>query len=169
MDHPALKVLEVLALWSGLSLLLGFGLAAALRHVKQMGRHVARMEKRGARRYGLSLPVAIHAGGGNTFAWETGRTRDISARGVYFLTESNLSAGREVSLTITIPAEITKAADVFLKIMGKVVRVKNSVEYDSSKIGVAVTIDRYELVPGRIAASPRNSEMPMASGGFGSR
>ena len=165
MDYPALKVVEVLALWSGLSLLLGFGLAAALRHVKALGKHVARMEKRSARRYGLALPVAIHDGGGNTFAWETGRTHDISARGVYFLTESDLHAGHEVSLTITIPAEITKAADVFLKIMGKVVRVKNSVEYDSRKIGVAVTIDRYELIPGRIAASPRNSEMPMASGG----
>lgn len=165
MNYPAWKTLEVLVLWSGLSLLLGFGLAAALRHGKQMGKRLARVEMRGARRYGLSLPVAIHDSGGNTFAWETGTTRDISARGVYFLTESNLIAGREVNLTITIPAEITKAADVFLKIMGKVVRVKNSVEYDSRKIGVAVTIDRYELVPGRIAAYPRNSEMPIASGG----
>ncbi len=169
MDYPGLKVVEVLALWSGISLLLGFGLAAALRHGKWMGKHLARVEMRGARRYGLSLPVAIHNTVGNAFALETGTTRDISARGVYFLTESNLNAGHEVNLTITIPAEITKAADVFLKIMGKVVRVKNSVDYDSRKIGVAVTIDRYELVPGRIAASRRNSEMPMASGGRGGR
>lgn len=169
MDHPALKILEVLAVWSGLSLLLGFGLAAALRHGKRIGRRLARVEMRGARRYGLSLPVAIHETGRNAFAWESGTTHDISARGVYFLTEGTLTAGREVKLTITIPAEITEAADVFLKIMGKVVRVNNSVEYDSRKIGVAVTIDRYELVPGRIAASPRNSEMPIASGGRGGR
>lgn len=101
-------------------------------------------DRRTARRYDLSLPVLIRMPVDQDP--RNGKTRDISTRGVYFLIGNDLSAGAELDLTMTLPAEVTGGTEVFIRAIGKVVRVEKSAEKDANQVGVAALIQRYEIV-----------------------
>jgi len=106
------------------------------------------MERRTARRYDLSLPVIIRIPVNGDGASYNGKTRDISTRGVYFVVSNDVSAGAELDLTMTLPAEVTGGTEVFIRAMGKVVRVEKRSESEegSPRVGVAALIERYEIV-----------------------
>jgi c-di-GMP-binding flagellar brake protein YcgR len=110
-------------------------------------------ERRTARRYDLSLPVMIRVPIEKDPSYRSGKTRDISTRGVYFLIENDLNAGAELDLTMTLPAEITGGTEVFVRAMGKVVRVENRPETGEQRVGVAAVIERYEIVRNEMKAS----------------
>jgi|SRR5689334_19708304 PilZ domain-containing protein len=101
-------------------------------------------DRRTARRYDLSLPVLIRIPVAQDAC--NGKTRDISTRGVYFIIEDRLSAGAELDLTMTLPAEVTGGTEVFIRAIGKVVRVEKGPETTDGQIGVAALIQRYEIV-----------------------
>jgi PilZ domain len=103
-------------------------------------------ERRTARRYDLSLPVIIRVPLETNPASRNGKTRDISTRGVYFLLDDDVSTGAELDLTMTLPAEITGGTEVFVRAIGKVVRVEKRAENGHGHIGVAAVIERYEIV-----------------------
>lgn len=100
-------------------------------------------DRRTARRYDLSLPVLIRVPVERDA--RDGKTRDISTRGVYFIVENNLTAGSELDLTMTLPAEVTGGTEVFIRAIGKVVRVEKTAGHDG-RHGVAALIQRYEIV-----------------------
>jgi hypothetical protein len=79
-------------------------------------------------------------------ASRSGKTRDISTRGVYFTIEQDLGAGAELDITLTLPAEVTRGSEVFIRAMGKVVRVDKTPENGSARVGVAAVIERYEII-----------------------
>jgi hypothetical protein len=108
-------------------------------------------DRRTARRYDLSLPVLIRVPVERDAC--NGKTRDISTRGVYFVIESDLNAGAELDLTMTLPAEVTGGIEVFIRAVGKVVRVEKHPENGAHHVGVAALIQRYEIV--------RNESMKM--------
>ena len=101
-------------------------------------------DRRTARRYDLSLPVLIRVPVERDAC--NGKTRDISTRGVYFVIENRLSAGAELDLTMTLPAEVTGGTEVFIRAVGKVVRVEKAPEDGDRHVGVAALIQRYEIV-----------------------
>src|SRR5277367_2402457 len=103
-------------------------------------------ERRTARRYDLSLPVIIRMPIEKEIASRNGKTRDISTRGVYFTVDQDLGAGAELDITLTLPAEVTRGSEVFIRAMGKVVRVDKRPENGSSRVGVAAVIERYEII-----------------------
>jgi c-di-GMP-binding flagellar brake protein YcgR len=109
-------------------------------------------ERRTARRYDLSLPVMIRVPVEKEISSRNGKTRDISTRGVYFLVDNNLNAGSELDLTMTLPAEITGGTEVFIRAIGKVVRVENRPETGEQRIGVAAVIERYEIIRSEMAS-----------------
>ncbi|MGB9466646.1 MAG: PilZ domain-containing protein, partial [Candidatus Acidiferrum sp.] len=80
-------------------------------------------ERRTARRYDLSLPVIIRVPTERQVDSQKGKTRDISTRGLYFVIEQDMEAGSELDITLTLPAEITHGTEVFVRALGKVVRV----------------------------------------------
>jgi hypothetical protein len=100
-------------------------------------------DRRTARRYDLSLPVLIRLPVERDT--RSGKTRDISTRGVYFVIENDVSAGAELDLTMTLPAEVTGGTEVFIRAIGKVVRVEKSPD-NGARQGVAALIQRYEIV-----------------------
>ena len=100
-------------------------------------------DRRTARRYDLSLPVLIRIPVEQDA--RNGKTRDISTRGVYFLIEKNLDAGAELDLTMTLPAEVTGGTEVFIRAIGKVVRVDKNLTNNGQQ-GVAALIQRYEII-----------------------
>jgi len=103
-------------------------------------------ERRTARRYDLSLPVIIRVPVDKETATRSGKTRDISTRGVYFTIDQDVDAGAELDITLTLPAEVTRGSEVFIRAMGKVVRIDKKPEKDSSRVGVAAVIERYEII-----------------------
>jgi hypothetical protein len=105
-------------------------------------------ERRHARRYDLSLPVIVRLPAERVLNSQNGKTRDISTRGLYFVIDQSLEAGSELDITLTLPAEITHGTDVFVRASGKVVRVERKTEDDTSRLGVAAVIERYDIIRG---------------------
>ncbi len=105
-------------------------------------------ERRAARRYDLSLPVIIRVLIDHETTSRNGRTRDISTRGVYFTIDKDLATGAELDITLTLPAEITRGTEVFVRAQGKVVRVEKKPEDGAEHIGVAAVIERYDIIRG---------------------
>jgi hypothetical protein len=105
-------------------------------------------ERRAARRYDLSLPVIIRVPVEKTDSARNGRTRDISTRGVYFTLEQDLESGTELDITLTLPAEITRGTEVFVRAQGRVIRVDRRHDDSSKHVGVAAVIERYDIIRG---------------------
>lgn len=110
-------------------------------------------ERRAARRYDLSLPVVIRVPVESDASACGGKTRDISTRGVYFTIDRDLIAGAELDITLTLPAEITRGIEVFVRAQGKVVRVENKQQDGYRQIGVAALIERYDIIRGETSRS----------------
>ena len=108
-------------------------------------------ERRVARRYDLTLPIVIRIPAEQVVDSQNGRTRDISTRGLYFVIEQDLVSGSELDITLTLPAEITHGTEVFVRAMGKVVRVERRMEDGSERMGVAAVIERYDIIRGEAA------------------
>ncbi|HXJ05102.1 MAG TPA: PilZ domain-containing protein [Candidatus Acidoferrum sp.] len=110
-------------------------------------------ERRNSRRYDLSLPVIIRVPTEGVADSQTGKTRDISTRGLYFVLDRDLEAGSELDITLTLPAEITPGGEVFVRALGRVVRVERRMEDGGSRMGVAALIERYDIVRGESASA----------------
>jgi hypothetical protein len=110
-------------------------------------------ERRTARRYDLALPVIIRVPVEKDSSSRNGKTRDISTRGLYFTIDQDLGEGAELDITLTLPSEVTRGTEVFIRAMGKVVRVDKAAEDSSSRVGVAAVIERYEIIRADRAAS----------------
>ena len=103
-------------------------------------------ERRTTQRYDLSLPVIIRMPVEKEIFSRNGKTRDISTRGVYFMIDRDLNPGAEIDITLTLPSEVTRGSEVFVRAMGKVVRVEKKPENGSFRVGVAAVIERYEII-----------------------
>ena len=108
-------------------------------------------DRRTTRRYELSLPVIVRVPIDKEAASRTGKTRDISTRGVYFTIDNNLSAGTELDLTMILPAEVTGSTEVFIKATGKVIRVNKRSGNGDQKVDVAAVFEMYEIVRNKAA------------------
>jgi len=100
----------------------------------------AHLERRGTRRFALSLPLSIVDPSGTKKA----NTRDISARGVSFFTDTPLAEGAELSFTLTLTSEVTLTEDVNVQCFGRVLRTDHATDGGSS--AVAAIIERYEFL-----------------------
>jgi len=108
-------------------------------------------ERRTTRRYDLSLPIIIRVPTERALDTKQGKTRDVSTRGLYFVIEQDLEAGSELDITLTLPAEITHGTEVFVRALGKVVRVEQRQEDGNTRMGVAAVIERYDIIRGEAA------------------
>ena len=108
-------------------------------------------ERRSTRRYDLSLPIIVRIPAERALDSQQGKTRDISTRGLYFVVDRNLESGSQLDLTLKLPAEVTQGSEVFVRALGKVVRVERRMEDGSSRMGVAAVIERYDIVRGEVA------------------
>jgi len=100
-------------------------------------------ERREARRFTMSLPMRVlprEAKGNELDA----HTRDLSYRGLYFLTDAKFEIGNEIEFVITLPQQMTQAGDVNIRCLGEVVRIEPT---ENGRVGIAAKIARYEFVP----------------------
>lgn len=99
-------------------------------------------ERRGSRRFTMALPITVNESGGERLKRQ-GETRDVSFRGLYFVSDSNFEVGSKIEFVLTLPKEITLATDVQIRCSGLVVRV----EPQSEQAGIAARIEKYEFLP----------------------
>ncbi|HEV2340392.1 MAG TPA: PilZ domain-containing protein [Candidatus Acidoferrales bacterium] len=100
-------------------------------------------DRRTARRFHMALPLQVRYMNNGASHEESAQTRDVSFRGVYFLTDTPVEAGSPLELVLTLPQQITLAGDVRIRCFGNVIRV----EERENQLGVALRIDRYEFLP----------------------
>jgi|SRR5579864_7010510 len=100
-------------------------------------------DRRTARRFHMGLPLQVRFMNNGTNEEKSARTRDVSFRGVYFLTDTLVETGSALELVLTLPQQITLAGDVRIRCFGNVIRV----EERENSLGVAARIDRYEFLP----------------------
>lgn len=99
-------------------------------------------EQRNTRRFALKLPMTVRmdTGGGSTL---DSQTKDVSARGVFFYLNSDVSAGSPIEFTLTLPPEITLTESIRVRCTGKVVRVDQG---EGNQVGIAAAIDQYDFL-----------------------
>src|SRR5882757_8884385 len=106
-------------------------------------------ERREARRFTMSLPMRVlprEAPGREVDA----NTRDVSYRGLYFLTDADYKVGSEIEFVIILPRQVTQSGDVNIRCLGEVVRIEPR---ENGRMGIAAKIARYEFMPATATAA----------------
>ena len=93
------------------------------------------------RRFSMQLPVQVKSAEKNDEVIAV--TKDVSARGVYILLDSELAPDTPIEFTLTLPPEITMTQSIRVRCKGKVVRVDHDTP---GKVGVAALIDHYHFL-----------------------
>ncbi len=99
------------------------------------------IERRGAQRFAVQLPLSVHFDGRTV----PGFTQDLSGRGMFFYAETALPLGAVVELTFTMPSEITLTENMPVRCRGRVLRA--SASSAGQRSGFAVQLDSYEYLP----------------------
>ncbi len=100
-----------------------------------------RLERRGAQRFEVHLPLAVHFDGRTV----PGFTQDLSGRGIFFYAGTSLPQGAVVEVTFTMPSEITLGENMPVQCRGRVLR--SSASPGAQRNGIAVQLDSYQYLP----------------------
>jgi hypothetical protein len=111
----------------------------------QSGRADGNKEQRTAPRSIVSLPIIVRSVPPKGAEACFGRTRDISADGIYFASDQEFIPGSELDFTLTIPAALTFGTEVFIRAQSKVVRVERR-QGDIPSEGTAAIIERLDSI-----------------------
>jgi hypothetical protein len=98
------------------------------------------LERRGAQRFELHVPLSIHFDGRTVAAF----TQDLSGRGIYFYSDTPLPEGAVVELTFVMPSEVTLGESMPVRCRGRVLRAS---AFQAGHSGIAVQLDSYEYLP----------------------
>src|ERR1035441_2402409 len=98
------------------------------------------LERRGAQRFELHLPLAVHFDGRTV----PGFAQNLSGRGIFFYAETALPEGAVVELTFTMPSEVTLGENMPVRCRGRVLRA--APPQGGQRNGIAVQLDSYEYL-----------------------
>ena len=100
-------------------------------------------DRREARRFLMSLPMRVLPREAHHKELRT-NTRDVSYRGLYFISETKFDVGSEIDFVLTLPQNISTSGEVDIRCSGKILRVEVGT---NGTMGVAAKIERYEFLP----------------------
>jgi hypothetical protein len=103
-------------------------------------------DRRQIPRYPLQIPVEIRLGPQGHAPASMATTTNISVRGIYFVSDQQCEIGSEFGGTIRLPGEITGGTDLLVEIRGKVERIDRPEGKEAMHNGIAVSIDRYDVI-----------------------
>ena len=100
-------------------------------------------ERRKSRRFKISAPVTVMAGGTEISAY----TRDVSNRGIYLLLTSSESeqVDSEFDFMLEIPPEITHATSCRIRCRGRLLRREDAIR-NLAGAGIAAEIVSYSIL-----------------------
>ena len=97
-------------------------------------------DRRDDRRIPARTEVQIKTPAGSA----SGHTRDLSSRGVFLYTHSEITEGAQFELMLVLPAEITGGRRQWACCIASVVRVE---PVSSGTFGVAAKLERVDILP----------------------
>jgi hypothetical protein len=100
-----------------------------------------RLERRGAQRFEVHSPLAVHFEGRTV----PGFIQDLSGRGIFFYAQASLPNGASVELTFTMPSEITLGESMPVRCRARVLRT--SLFEGGQRNGIAAQLDSYQYLP----------------------
>jgi hypothetical protein len=100
-------------------------------------------ERRAMRRFDMRLPAVVKLSD-NGFHEVLTETQNVSARGVYFYLNQNVTTGSKIEVTLTLPSHVTLTEPVRVRFMARVIRVDASVPV--ARVGVAAFIEEYQFL-----------------------
>jgi hypothetical protein len=100
-----------------------------------------RLERRGAQRFEVHSPLAVHFEGRTV----PGFIQDLSGRGIFFYAETSLPEGAPVELTFTMPSEITLGESMPVRCRGRVLRASSP--QAGQRNGIAAQLASYQYLP----------------------
>jgi hypothetical protein len=106
-------------------------------------------DRREARRFLMSLPMRVLPREARSKELRAS-TRDVSYRGLYFLSETKFDVGHQIEFVLTLPEKVSTSGAVDIRCIGKVVRVEAG---KNGTMGVAAKIERYEFLPASATAA----------------
>jgi hypothetical protein len=71
------------------------------------------------------------------------QSRDVSARGIYFLLPKEIEQGSRVEIVMTLPHEITMVGPVRVRCLGRIQRIEPRADH---RVGVVAALERYEFL-----------------------
>src|SRR5256885_4392215 len=106
-------------------------------------------DRREARRFSMSLPMRVLPREAHSKELHA-NTRDVSYRGLYFLSETKFDVGSQIDFVLTLPQKVSESGEVDIRCCGKVLRVEAG---NNGTMGIAARIDRYEFLPASASAA----------------
>ena len=100
-------------------------------------------ERRSARRFEIQLPLIVRWASGSAVGEALTESRDVSSRGVYFLSPKDIKHGSPIEIVMTLPHEVTLVGPVNVRCLGRIQRTELQ---PGRKVGVAAAIERYEFL-----------------------
>ncbi|MFZ0317944.1 MAG: PilZ domain-containing protein [Candidatus Sulfotelmatobacter sp.] len=101
----------------------------------------SKTDRRSRQRVVASVPVRVRSAGN---AESSAQTRDVSAGGMFFYTESRMVEGSELELVLILPPELTSGEKCWVCCHARVLRVELGPGKD---FGVAAEIRRMDIMP----------------------
>jgi PilZ domain len=106
-------------------------------------------DRREARRFSMRLPMRVLPREARSEELRA-NTRDVSYRGLYFVSETKFDVGSPIEFVLTLPQQISASGEVDIRCSGQVVRVEAGT---NGTMGVAAKIERYEFLPASATAA----------------
>jgi hypothetical protein len=79
--------------------------------------------------------------------------RDISARGIYFITDEEFTPGAELEFTVALQVGINLGSEASVHAHSRVLRAEERREDNTTRTGVAAVIERIESIRAEPALS----------------
>jgi hypothetical protein len=100
-------------------------------------------ERRTSQRFPFQIPLGLKVVADGR--QDCGLTQNMSARGVFFYTDTKVSEGSSLELTLVMPTEISLSESTRVRCQGKCLRVTGP--EIGNKFGIAAVIERYDFLP----------------------
>ena len=114
-----------------------------LRHIGLNSEPETAGERRAKKRFRVKLPLTVRWTNGSLIAEAQTECQDISTGGVYFFLSKQPQEGSLIEIVVTLPHHLTQAGLIEVCCQGLVQRAEIK---KRNLIGVAATIERYELL-----------------------
>jgi len=101
------------------------------------------IERRRANRFQIQLPLVVRWAGGAAVGEAATQSRDVSARGIYFMLPKEIERGSPVEIVMTLPHDITMVGPVRVSCLGRIQRTEPQPD---RRVGVVATLGRYEFL-----------------------
>jgi len=106
-------------------------------------------DRREARRFSMSLPMRVLPREAHKQELRA-NTRDVSYRGLYFLSEAKFEVNSQIDFVLSLPQKVSQSGELDIRCYGKVVRVEAGT---NGTMGIAAKIERYEFLPASATAA----------------